>query len=419
MPNRPTLRFPKHFLWGVSTSAHQVEGNNHNQWSVWELENAKSLATQAPYHYGELENWDDIKSAAKSPHTYVSGKAIDHYSLYEKDFDLAQKMHLNAWRFSVEWSRLQPDEGAWDVEAVSHYKRYIAELKKRGIEPVMTLLHYTLPVWFAEKGGFTKRSNVRYFTQFVERIISELGTHVKYIITINEPEIYATESYANGHWPPAHVNKREAHQVCRNLAVAHNKASDIIHAKNRRFKVSIATNCSFVYPGDDAWLSVRAATYRQYWADDWFLGKVIKRCDFIGVNYYFSSRIYGYREHNPNEMVSDLGWDLQPDNLSRVLERLYDKYKKPLMVTENGLADAKDEKRKWWLTQSIRAMQHSLETGVELIGYLHWSMFDNFEWDKGFWPKFGLVAVDQKTLERKPRPSAVYYANVIKKVRGL
>jgi len=419
MPDRPTLRFPKHFLWGVSTSAHQVEGGNHNQWSVWELENAKSLATQAPYHYGDLENWPVIKTAAKNPENYVSGLAVNHKELYLADFDLAQKMHLTAWRFSIEWSRVQPDEGAWDVAAIQYYRDYIAALKQRGLEPVMTLFHYTLPVWFAEKGGFSKRSNVRYFTHFVERIMSELGTHVKYIITINEPEVYAVESYQNGHWPPAHVDKREMRRVCRNLAYAHNRAADVIHAKNRRFKVSIATNSAFIYPGDDAWLSVRAAAFMQYWADDWFLGKVIKRCDFIGVNYYFSSRIYGYREHNPNEMLSDVGWDMQPEHLEHVLERLYDRYKKPLMVTENGLADASDEKRKWWLTQSIMAMQKSIEKGVEVWGYLHWSLLDNFELDKGFWPKFGLVEVEPGTLRRKPRPSAVYYAKVVKKARGL
>lgn len=419
MPNRPALKFPKHFLWGVSTSAHQVEGGNHNQWSVWELENAKALATQAPYQFGDLRNWGGVKAVAKDPANYVSGDAVDHFRRYEADFDLAQKMHLNAWRFSVEWSRVQPDEGAWDVAAIQHYKDYIAELKKRGLEPVMTLFHCTLPVWFAEKGGFARRANIRYFTQFVDRIIGELGAHVKYVITINEPEIYATESYRNGHWPPAHVNAREALRVYYNLAVAHNRAADIIHAKNRRFKVSVAKNCQFVYPGDDAWLSVRAAAIKQYFADDWFLGKVVKKCDFIGVNYYFSSRVYGYREHNPNETLSDLGWDMQPENLAHVLERLYDKYKKPLMITENGLADASDEHRKWWLTQSIVAMQQAVEKGVEVLGYLHWSLFDNFEWDKGFWPKFGLFSVEPGTFRRLPRPSALYYAKVIKKVRGL
>lgn len=417
MPRQLEFNFPKNFLWGASTSAHQVEGGTHNQWSVWELENAKSLAAQAPYQYGDLENWPEISEYAKNPDNYVSGRSTGHYEEYLCDFDIAKKMNLNAWRFSIEWSRVQPDEGAWNVEAVQHYKTYITELKRRGMEPVMTLFHFTLPVWFAEKGGFERKSNIKYFTQFVDRIVSELGTHVRYIITINEPESYAMESYRNGHWPPAKVKLMTALRVYRNLAVAHNKAADIIHAKNRRFKVSVAKNCAFIYPGDDSWLSVRSAAVAQYFADDWFLKKVIKRCDFIGVNYYFSSRIYGYREHNPNERVSDLGWDMQPENIGWVLDRLYEKYHKPIMITENGLADASDAHRKWWLTKTILAMQRSLKNGTELIGYLHWSFLDNFEWDKGFWPRFGLIEVDYATRARKPRSSAVWFAKVLGRIQ--
>ena len=417
MPKQSGLNFPKQFLWGVSTSAHQVEGGTHNQWSVWELENAKSLAAQAPYHYGDLENWPEIEAAAKQPENYVSGRAADHYEQYEKDFDIARKMNCNAWRFSVEWSRVQPDEGAWNVEAVEHYKTYITELKRRGLEPVMTLFHFTLPVWFAEKGGFEKRSNIRYFTQFVDRIMTELGTNIRYVITVNEPESYSMESYYKGHWPPTKLKFWTAVRVYRNLARAHNKAADIIHAKNRRFKVSVAKNCSFIYPGDDAWLSVRSAAIAQYFADDWFLKKVIKKCDFLGVNYYFSSRIYGYREHNPNDPVNDLGWDMQPENIGWVVDRLYEKYQKPIMITENGLADADDSHRKWWLSKTILALQRSLQNGTELIGYLHWSLIDNFEWDKGFWPRFGLVAVDRDTLARKPRPSAVWFAKMIGRIQ--
>lgn len=419
MPKKPKLDFPKSFLWGASTSAHQIEGGTHNQWSVWELEQAKSLAAQSPYQFDDLENWPDIEAAAKSPDNYVSGRAADHYHQYEKDFDIAQKMNLNAWRFSVEWSRVQPDEGAWSVEAVQHYKKYIQGLKTRGLEPVMTLFHFTLPVWFADKGGFEKRGNIKYFVQFVDRIVSELGTQVKYIITINEPEVYVMMGYINGDWPPAQQKKLKAVGVYKNLAIAHNRAADVIHARNRRFKVSIAKNSPFVYPGDDSWLSVRSAAFAQYVADDWFLKKIIKRCDFIGLNYYMNARIYGYRMHNPNERVSDLGWDMQPDNIGWVIDRLYEKYNKPILVTENGLADADDTFRKWWLTKTILALQRSLQNGVELIGYLHWSLLDNFAWDKGFWPRFGLVAVDYKTQKRTPRPSAVYYAGVVKKLRGI
>ena len=202
MPQRPKLSFPKRFLWGVSTSAHQIEGGNHNQWSVWELENAKSLAAQAPYQYDDLANWPDIRSAAKSASNYVSGKAANHYTLYEQDIQLVKKMNMNAFRFSVEWSRIEPEQGVWNAEAVEHYKSVLAELKKQDIEPIVTLFHFTLPVWFAKLGGFEKRANVDHFVNFSERILAELGSAVKYVITINEPEVYAIESYYRAKWPP-------------------------------------------------------------------------------------------------------------------------------------------------------------------------------------------------------------------------
>ena len=163
MQRQPQLRFSKRFLWGASTSAHQVEGGNHNQWSVWEQENAKSLAAQAPYQYGDLDSWDAVKQAAKSPENYVSGQAANHYELYERDLDLLRKMNMNAFRFSIEWSRIQPEKDAWNAEVVEHYRAVLAACKQRSIEPIVTLFHFTLPVWFAELGGFEKRANVKYF----------------------------------------------------------------------------------------------------------------------------------------------------------------------------------------------------------------------------------------------------------------
>ena len=146
--------------------------------------------------------------------------------------------------------------------------------------------------------------------------------------------------------------------------------------------------------------------------------KVVKNCDFIGVNYYFSNRVYGYRVHNPNDHVNDLGWSMEPEHIQRMIERLYEKYQLPIFITENGTADAKDEYRKWWITQTVMGINKAMTNGAEVIGYLHWSLIDNFEWDKGFWPRFGLFEVDYKTGKRTPRPSAVWFARVLKTMRG-
>jgi beta-glucosidase len=411
------LQFPKRFLWGAATAAHQVEGNNHNQWSVWELENAKTKAAQAEYQFHDLENWPEIKTVAKHPDNYVSGALANHYDTYEHDFDLLTKMHMNAYRFSVEWSRIEPEEGVWDPAAIDHYKQYVAALKKRNIEPILTLFHFTLPVWFSQKGGFEKRSNVAHFTRFAEKIVSELGKDIRFVITINEPDIYANESYKAGNWPPNQTSNWQFFHVLNNLAYAHKQVAKRLHGMNRRYKVSIAKNSAYSYAGDTAWLSHASAVVLQYLQDDYFLKKVVKHCDFLGVNYYFSNRVYGYRIHNPDQKVSDLGWDLSPANIEFALERLHVKYHLPIIVTENGLADHTDEQRQWWITQTLAGMQRALDAGVDIQGYLHWSLIDNFEWAHGKWPRFGLAEVDYRTGTRTLRPSAVWFGRVIKHLR--
>lgn len=414
-----SLKFPKRFLWGAATAAHQIEGNTHNQWTVWELENAKSKAAQAEYQLNDLENWEDIRAQAKDPDNYVSGELADHYALYLQDFDLLETMGMNSFRFSVEWSRIEPEEGVWNASAIAHYKQYVAELKKRNIEPVMTLFHFSLPVWFTDKGGFEKRSNVKHFVRFAEKIVREIGTDVKYIITINEPEVYAFESYYLGHWPPNQRSKWKWWRVINNLCYAHRQAAKVIHQINRRYEVSIAKNSGYFYAGDDAWLSRMSAAIMQYFQDDYVLKKVAKQCDFLGVNYYFSYRVYGYRIHNPDEKVSDLGWDASPVNIEHALRRLHEKYHLPMIITENGLADSSDTHRQWWISQTLIGMQRAMDHGVKLKGYLHWSLLDNFEWAHGKWPRFGLAAVDYDTKKRQLRPSARWFGKVIKHLREI
>lgn len=412
------FHFPKKFLWGAATSAHQVEGGNHNQWSVWEQENAKTLAAKADYHKADLPKWEEIKAEANNPDNYLSGKSIDHYNLYEKDFDILKKMNMNSFRFSIEWSRIEPKEGVWNAEAIQHYKEYIKALKHRDIEPVMTLFHFTVPVWFAEKGGFEKRANIKYFIRFANKVLKDIGTHVRYVVTINEPEIYATQSYLEGNWPPNKTSKVTMLKVYNNLAAAHNEVAKLAHSTSRRYKVGLAKNVAYHYPGDDAKLT-RATAKAAHMPDDMFLRKIKKHTDWIGLNYYFSNRYYGYRAHNPNEMQSDLGWDMQPENIQHVLERLFVKYGKPIIVTENGVADRDDEYRQWWITKTLRAMDAALQNGVPIVGYLHWSLLDNFEWAEGKWPRFGLIEVDYNSSQRKPRKSAVWFARVLKRLRDV
>lgn len=411
------LSFPKRFFWGASTSAHQVEGGNHNQWSVWELENAKALAQQAKYKATDLPKWDEIQDEALNPANYVSGAAVDHYRKYAEDFAYVKAMNMNAFRFSIEWSRIEPTEGAWNVEAIQHYREYLQALKAKGIEPFVTLWHWTMPMWFVEKGGFEKRANVQYFVRFAEKILMELGNEFRYIITINEPDTYIAQGYIEGNWPPMQQHKLTALWVYLNLAKAHRDVYKLAKNKSRKFIVGMSKNCLHQYAGDDAFTSKLAAKVAAWGADDFFLNRVRRKMDFIGVNYYFTNRFLGYKIHNPNDRLNDMGWDMQPQNIEFVLERLHAKYKLPIIITENGVADRDDEYRKWWISQTLVAMHRALQKGVKLEGYLHWSLLDNFEWSSGFWPRFGLLAVDTKTKKRTPRASAKWFAKVLKQIR--
>lgn len=409
------LQFPKKFLWGASISAHQTEGGVRNQWTRWEQENAKSLAKQAEYKLTHLERWEAIKPQALDSNNYLSGQAVDHLHRYEDDFKLLQKMNMNAFRFSVEWSRIEPEEGKWNPEAIAHYQRYIASLKAKSIEPIMTLFHFTLPVWFVDKGGFEKRSNIKFFVRFAEKVLTELGQHVRYVVTLNEPEVYVDQGWRSAAWPPHKMKKTEAVKVYLNLARAHNQVAKMAHGLSRRFKIGLSKNATHHYPGDDAWLT-RLTTKVAEKGDDFFMHLVRRNLDWVGLNYYFANRYYGYRTHNPEQPMSDLGWTMEPEKIQQVAERLFLKSGVPIMITENGVADATDAHRQWWITQTLIALHKAHTNGVKLIGYLHWSLLDNFEWSYGRWPRFGLFAVDYATMERTPRKSAIWFAAVLKKM---
>lgn len=416
------VNFPKGFMWGASTSAYQVEGGNHNQWSIWELAHASEYAKHADRKYGHLSNWNDIKDEAKNPDNYVSGRAIDHYNRFEDDFKFLKKLNLNSFRFGVEWSRLEPEEGEWDEEAINHYRTYIETLKKMDIEPVINLWHWTLPVWFAEKGGFTNSANLKYFDRFVTKISEEYGHLLRYVLTLNEPNNYVSFGYQLGTWPPGKKNVMHVGWTYWNLVRAHRRAYRIIKRRHPEMQVGIAAQLANIqskrphnlFDG----MSTKVMRYLWNW---WFLRRIRKQQDFVGFNYYFSDYYTGvFKRENPKTPLNDLGWYMEPEGLYPILLRIWSRYKKPIIVTENGVADAKDEYRRWWIEESIVAMQRAISEGVKIKGYFHWSLLDNFEWTDGFWPRFGLVAVDRKRgMKRTVRPSAKWLAERIEKLSAL
>lgn len=411
--------FPKHFFWGASTASHQVEGSNYNQWTVWELAHAKELAQTAHQRLNWLPNWNRIKDRAEEPDNYVSGRGIDHYNRYKEDFELLGPLNLNAFRFSLEWSRIEPEEGKWDEAEIAHYKKYIDELRRRKIEPFMNLWHWTLPVWFAEKGGFEKKDNLKYFERLVSKVADELIGEIEYVITLNEPNNYASIGYLMGRWPPDESSPLKFMKVYHNLAIAHRRAYRILKSAKPILQIGCAPNLSNIQAKrPHNMLDEFSTKWMRYFWNWWFLTRIRHHQDFVGVNYYFSDYYTGLgKMKNPKVPLNDMGFYMEPEGIYPLLLRTWSRFKKPIFITENGLADEKDEYRRWWIEETIVAMERAISEGVDLRGYFHWSLLDNFEWDQGWWPKFGLVAVDRKNgMKRTIRPSAKWFAARIDKL---
>jgi len=414
--------FPKNFYWGASTASHQVEGNTVNQWSVWELAHAKELATTAEARLSNLiPDWDTVKKQAENPNNYVSGKGVDHYNRYAEDFTLAKKLRLNALRFGVEWSRLEPEEGQWNEEAIQHYHDYITELRRQGIEPFLNIWHWTVPIWFNDRGGFEKAANLKYWRRFVTKIAQEYGDEVHYFITINEPNVYTTFGYVTVEWPPQDKNWFKAGQVMWHLVRAHRQAYKILKNHRRDLQIGIAQQLANIQAkrAHNIFDEISTKWMRYFW-NWWFYRRIRNQQDFIGFNYYFTDYYTGLiKRQNPHVPLNDLGWYMEPEGLYPLLLRVWARYKKPIIITENGVADGQDQFRQWWIEETIIAMAKAMSEGVEIRGYFHWSLLDNFEWAYGWWPKFGLIEVDREHgMKRTIRPSAEWFADKIKDINN-
>ncbi|MGB3072678.1 MAG: glycoside hydrolase family 1 protein [Candidatus Moraniibacteriota bacterium] len=408
------MPFPKGFLWGAATAAHQVEGGQHNDWSEWEKQNANRLARESEASFRWNPHWKKFESEATDPANYISGTACDHWNRYREDFDILKSLNLSAYRFSIEWSRIEPEMGKFDEAAIEHYRQMIQALRARGIEPFVTLWHWTLPLWLSKEGGIAAKNFPCYFEYFVEKMVLAFGNDVRFWVTLNEPDVVASHGYLKGAWPPQRRNPILYFAVLRNLIRAHRLAYRTIKNHFPHAEVGIAKhNIWFEAAGSTMWNRLLKKVADQLW-NHWFLNKIDAEQDFIGLNHYNHHRIDGWFDQNENKIQTDFGWEYYPESLYHALVELKS-YGKPIYVTENGIADASDELRQKFIPAALTAMERAIHDGVDVRGYFYWSLLDNFEWDKGYWLKFGLVAVDRKTQQRTVRPSARVYADLIAK----
>lgn len=390
--------FPQGFLWGAATSAHQVEGDNiNNDWWEWE----KSA---------------DLKE--------TSGPACRHYEFFKEDFDLAQSLNHNCHRFSIEWSRVCLSKSEFSFRELSHYREVVLALKERGLEPIISLHHFTNPLWFAKLGGWENPKSPEYFLYFVRKVVEEFADKVKYWATINEPMVYVYHSYVIGAWPPQKKSFLKARRVTDNLIAAHIQAYKLIRDiyKNKNLplpQVSIAKNMQAFVPCKNTFRDRLAVYLRDKSFNFNILDKLAKAktLDFIGVNYYTRSLVETSNWSINNLLTrtcqdnhsllpkNSMGWDIYPDGLYDLLLRLK-KYNLPVMILENGIC-AEDDRKRWdFICQHLKSISLAMAKGVKVLGYIYWSLLDNFEWDKGFGPCFGLIDVDYVTFRRTVRESA-------------
>ncbi len=390
------FQFPEGFLWGTATSAHQTEGNNKNS-DWWEWENSKNYETNDREY--PLE---------------PSGKACDSYNRYEEDFDLCVKMNNNAIRFSVEWARIEPEEGKFDQNEIEHYKKMIKAAKARGLTTFVTLHHFTNPLWFSKNGGWIGFSASRLFARYAKKCAEEFGELIDFYLTINEPQVLSLEGYLRGMWPPNKTNPFLSLVSQLNLMLSHRAAYDSIKSVNRNFIVGIVKHMVWYESRTHKFHMIDKIACRVLlWLNnEFFLAPLGKKNDIIGVNHYFTTHLKHLKENSPNDRVSDLGWWINPVGLENVLLTMK-KYKVPIYITENGVADSKDMVRRDFIRDMLIAVHRAIGKGVDVKGYFYWSLIDNYEWHHGFWPRFGLVHVRRhRNLEREMRPSAYYYSDI-------
>ncbi|MDY6778500.1 MAG: family 1 glycosylhydrolase [Candidatus Nanohaloarchaea archaeon] len=400
------------FLWGAATAAHQVEGGNENDWTRWEEKYAEQLAATAPEAYCDVPVWDEIAEKATDPDNYRSGRAVDHWNRYEEDIEHLDELGLDAYRFSIEWSRVQPSPGSFDEDAIQHYQDLIQELQEHDIEPIVTLWHFTNPQWFVDKGGWRQEDAPQQFQDYVDRMVDEFGDDVSYWVTLNEPVGYVYHTYWKDSWLDRETGLVPTYRASKNVIEAHKTAYSTIKDSHPDAQVGTANNITYFEPYDDSPVN-RAFTWLfEQLERGIFLRQTLEHQDFIGVNYYLHRQVdYRFRNDDSRD-ESDMGWDLSPEGFGQVLHQLA-AYDRPILVTEHGVADMDDTKRAEYIEESIDELRDAIKDGVDVRGYLHWSLLDNFEWDKGRWPRFGLIEVDYDTLERRVRDSARRYADLV------
>ena len=405
------FNLPKGLLMGVATASMQIEGGEtDSNWHDW-------------YRRGFIKDGTN------------PANGNDHWLKWREDTALMAEMGLQSYRFGVEWARLMPRPGQVDESAVARYREELQLLREYGIRPLLTIHHFSNPMWFESLGGFEKRENLHYYLELVELVIDRFGDLCSEYITINEPNVYATQSFFFGEWPPAKSALLPTLRVMENLAYCHIRAYGIIHEKRRAMgytdtMVGCANHLRVFAPKDprNPWHCVAAKLTSYLFQDVLTRAMTLGRfpfplrnwghlpqgeyTDFIGLNYYTRSTVSGVgdgvRENSPR---NDLGWEIYPQGIVDCAKALYDVLPRPIWITENGTCDNDDRFRSRYLYEHLKAVS---EAALPFERYYHWCFCDNLEWVEGNSARFGLVSVDADSRKRTVKDSGHFYSAVIR-----
>jgi beta-glucosidase len=422
------LREPtdKEFLWGTATAAHQVEGNlSKNNWYWW-------------------EHQTDAKGNPRIHRGQKSGKACEHWERYPKDIELMSKeLGINSYRFSIEWSRIEPQEGVWDQDAIDHYGKMIDCMLENGIHPMATLHHFSHPMWFEEKGSFEKQENIILFQRFAEKIFAAYSDRVQRWCTHNECGPFATMGWGMGVFPPGKNDPALVGQVLLNLMRSHNAIYHSLKSMPNGNKVDIGLvknifqfhpwhrwnlihvaicsilddvyNESIIRTIRDGVFSIDAPKIKLYEE----MPDIKGATDFIGLNYYSNLLVKLSRAlspftplSRPGQIVTDFPYTTYPEGFYSAIQRI-STLNKPIIITENGIPDNKDDRREDWIRRYLYVMKKAMNEGIDIQGYHYWSFMDNFEWAEGYDMRFGLYEVNFETQERKLRQGAKLYQEIV------
>ena len=420
------MSFPLSFIWGTATAAHQVEGNCVNNWSEFEK--------------GSKDNGQpNIKDEQQS------GIACDHWKRYPEDIKLIKELGVSHYRFSVEWSKIQPAQDTFNDDVLDHYSKMIDALIENNIIPVLTLHHFTHPLWFDNLGAFEKEDNISIFVSFCQRVFNEYSGKVDYWCTINEPAVVATQGYFSGMFPPGKKDSKLSAVVLKNLLQAHVLVYHSLKKMENGYKtkIGLVKNINQFDP------------WRRWHILDWMISyfvnhfynssaieflrtgifriripglvwiyhenmDAVNSTDYFGLNYYSHNHLK-FRlslgepftmKYRDDDILTDMPYTLYGEGLYRAIQSV-SVLGVPIMITENGIADAEDTRRALYIKRYLYAVSLSIKDGYNVIGYFYWSLMDNFEWAFGYDMKFGLFSVDYKTQERSLREGAKAFIEVI------